>query len=879
MSESYFFTNSALVESGDFFKIMETRYPHSLFDRDGHFNTSKLVSNSIELVLWLRNCETYFQQLLAEDTLEVKTDQFVKELKELTAPKEIFENFGITEISTLYQRVYQRFELEKFKLASSGFIKEIAGYKDLDCWYESLLLQRETIKSEVQSKRSFELDSDKQKIYDDLVSFLKGTKSYHFLALDIEVTAPALQLKSRFEWFENTEVLKLIFEKVLNRICLSRSDILRYYVKLEDSGCYGQRFHTIIFLNNLTLTEQAWIHEFEQLLLNALNQQNLIESLIIEKNEERIKSHTHRLEVLASIDPKNNLKDSKPTLINYENFSAIKFDLTNWNDRLLKFSPDLKFKITSQEQSSDIKLLEYWGVKYLFLSEKYIYMNHHNDSLNPTISHVVNLEIEKEYKAQASVIEPVALAKDRRPRIEKRSANQKGTNSGGLVEDRVEPKRRVEHIDFFDGCNTLPLIKVALPQEKHKFEKKEFKADLEISGQPPSSDLMINTPLCKFQDFLEYSFGEKIGKLELQHKQRVKWAEIFYKHAIHDEELSTFLIDFEHLLDYLLYSKNPYFAHLPSDRHCMPKDMSFIGQQYLRLFIDFYQKQIVQKIEKIGIDSSHWKLIFDFFMNNFEERPNADILQVRMYKERINSLNNNLKNAQILVKEHQNKLRKNLLYLNYIDTKVWKRAFDQERFVMRFCFNLPLRLDSEEIKSISQIFDYFRKQLSGNARHFKNVNYISRKSNRGQLESLDILFMFDNAKGAEDQKWLNSHIIDLWGKSVKANIKDKLVDIPVNELKKLARQVEFIKGHEQLDEKYLHINDGKDAEAKLVSSQLIPYFISRAIFLQGASSAKTDQLSMSRNLSSLFKTGSSVKKTESLPQKKVLKSKKINEVC
>lgn len=119
MSESYFFSNSTLVENGDFFKIMETRYPHSLFDKDGHFNTSKLVSNSIELVLWLRNCETYFQQLLAEDTPKVTVDQFAKELKELTAPKEIFENFGITEISTLCKRVYQKLELEKFKLASS----------------------------------------------------------------------------------------------------------------------------------------------------------------------------------------------------------------------------------------------------------------------------------------------------------------------------------------------------------------------------------------------------------------------------------------------------------------------------------------------------------------------------------------------------------------------------------------------------------------------------------------------------------------------------------------------------------------------------------------------------------------------------------------
>ncbi|CAM4194304.1 hypothetical protein F901_00856 [Acinetobacter dispersus] len=877
MSESYFFSNFTLVENGDFFKIMETRYPHSLFDKDGNFNTTKLVSNSLELVLWLRNCETYFQQLLAEDTPKVTVDQFIKELKELMAPKEIFENFGITEISTLCKWVYQTFELEKFKLASSGFIKEIVGYKDLDSWYESLFLQRAIIKSEVQSKRCFELDPDKQEIYDDLVTFLKGTNPYHFLALDIEVTAPALQLQSRFDWFENAEVLKLIFEKALNNICISRSDVLRYYVKLEDSGCYGQRFHTIIFLNNLTLTEQAWIHEFEQLLLGTLNQQKLIEALIIGKNEERIKSHTHQLEVLASIDPKNNLIDSKPTLINYENFSAIKFDLTNWNDRLLKFFPDLKFKITSQEQSSDIKRLEYWGVKYLFLSEKYIYMNHHNDSLNPTISHVVNLEIEKKYKAQASVIESIALAKDERPHLENRSPNQKGTNSGGLVEVRVEPKRRVEYIGFFDGSSPLPLIKGALPQEKHKFEKKEFKADPEISGQPPSSDLMINTPLCKFQDFLKYSFGEKIVKIELKDKQRVKWAEIFYKHAIHDEELSNFLIDFEHLLDYLLYSKNPYFAHLPSDRNCMPKDMSVIGQQYLRLFIDFYQKQIVQKIEKIGIDSSHWKLIFDFFMNNFEERPNADILQVVMYKERINSLNNNLKNAQILVKEQKNKLRKNLLYLNYIDTNVWKRAFDQERFVMRYCFTLPLRLDNEKIKNISQIFDYFKKQLSGSVRHFKSVNYISRKSHREELELLDVLFMFDNAKGAEDQKWLNTHIIDLWGKSVSANIKDKLVDIPVNELKRLARQVEFIKGHEQLDERYLHINDCKDAEAKLVSSYLIPYFISRAIFLQDVSSGKTDQLGMSRNLSNLFKIGSSDKKKESLSQKKVLKSKKINE--
>lgn len=50
-----FLSNKSFVLNGDLFKIMEARYPQSIYDENGEFDTNKLVSCSLELVRWLRN--------------------------------------------------------------------------------------------------------------------------------------------------------------------------------------------------------------------------------------------------------------------------------------------------------------------------------------------------------------------------------------------------------------------------------------------------------------------------------------------------------------------------------------------------------------------------------------------------------------------------------------------------------------------------------------------------------------------------------------------------------------------------------------------------------------------------------------------------------
>ena len=52
MLDTTYFTNAALVEDGDLFKIMELRYSHSIYDENGYYNVKQPVSNSLELIRW-----------------------------------------------------------------------------------------------------------------------------------------------------------------------------------------------------------------------------------------------------------------------------------------------------------------------------------------------------------------------------------------------------------------------------------------------------------------------------------------------------------------------------------------------------------------------------------------------------------------------------------------------------------------------------------------------------------------------------------------------------------------------------------------------------------------------------------------------------------
>ena len=84
--------------------------------------------------------------------------------------------------------------------------------------------------------------------------------------------------------------------------------------------------------------------------------------------------------------------------------------------------------------------------------------------------------------------------------------------------------------------------------------------------------------------------------------------------------------------------------------------------------------------------------------------------------------------------------------------------------------------------------------------------------------------------------------------------------VSYGQLEDLAHSISLISKHEQLAEKYLFVKNSKMASDKLVISDLIPFFISQAIFLQDSTSDSTFKLSMSHDLKSLFVKKESVNK-------------------
>lgn len=393
-----------------------------------------------------------------------------------------------------------------------------------------------------------------------------------------------------------------------------------------------------------------------------------------------------------------------------------------------------------------------------------------------------------------------------------------------------------------------------------KFQSKPiFKIEKLHVGAPKDEDLINPSKILILKDFIDYVLDEKndIWKTEIKNKQRVSWAEILFKNKILDTELLDFLIRFEHFIDNLLSAANPYFAVVPK-RECNPEEMSVVGGQYLSLLYDFHTQDIENKLNELSIQSGYWILVTTMFESRANEEYQSDLSQLKMHHHQVQKLNELMKKAQVLVAEYQKKMKQSLTYLKYANAKLWQKAFDKERILMRWQFNLPS--DSNVKEELMSVFNKFKTRLSGKERHFKDVQHILLECKKHQSASLDVVLIFDSAELAEHQNKLSEHVVELWTKTVEAVMKKRGNQMNFGQLEDLAHSISLIPTHEQLAVKYLFIKNSKMAKDKLVISDLIPFFISQAIFLQDVSSDQRYKLSMSQYLTNLFVKKESVSK-------------------
>lgn len=885
MSDTTFFPNAALVQSGDLFKIMELRYSHSIYDEDGYYNVKQPVSNSLELIRWYRNCEIYFRKLatVEKDNLlsnEIDYSELREELEKLNIDPEVFLNFGITEYSKDCLILYNELQLKKYRQLAQ--IKK--DETDFNKWLGDIYPVRDELQSIAKQTQRFNLSSDSQVMLEGLHEFLKNIESTYCLAFDIEIKVDQFKDNCSTKWFDRAKTLKLIIEDALESFFLQQTNVLRAYVKFEDDGIYGYRFHTIVFLSSIILTEQAWLANFNErlqnLLANRTRIKNHLESDYL-KSLSKIKDHRAIPEQALSNKRIREIEEELETDI--ESFYHISFDLINWNSRLRDLKLDLRFEIDVSSTTDDMRLLEYWVLKYLFISNHYISFNPYNEGLQPSVKCFTNQALTLKHSA-ITLQAPLRLAKDTRPRVISRATKPKLPNNQVTKTNEravLSQRRSSDSVEAFynaerDFTNNMPLASVTTLKLKPKFEKQEVEKTIKIDVGAPSDDLVENpSTLYKMQDFIDYIFDEKkkcIGKAEINNKPRVSWAEIFYKNTIRDAELLEFLIKFEKFIDTLLYSKNPFFTVKPQ-QNCSPEGLSSVGEQYLTLFYNFHTQQIKSKLEATNIESDYWNLVIKPFEYHFVAGTHGDISQIKMHKEQIQTLNDLMKNARVLAKQYEKKMKAHLQYFKYADAKLWQKAFDQERILMRYKFSLPYSLN--EKTGITSVFNSFKSRLSGDGRSFHDVRHILLCRKNNQRESLDVVLLFDNAQGVEDQKWLSQHIKELWGKTVNAEMRKQNVQVNPYDLENLIRCVDLIPEHEQLAVKYLYIRNCKVAIEKSVISHLIPYFISQAIFLQDVSSSPIYKLSTSRYLTNLFVKKSNEKKDVSTGTVKPSKPKKL----
>jgi hypothetical protein len=203
----------------------------------------------------------------------------------------------------------------------------------------------------------------------------------------------------------------------------------------------------------------------------------------------------------------------------------------------------------------------------------------------------------------------------------------------------------------------MPLADVAESKAKPKFQSKTIiKIEKLHVGAPKDEDVINLSKILTLQDFIDYVLDEKNGiwKTEIKNKQRVSWAEIFFKNKIGDVELLAFLIRFERFLDTLLNTANPYFAIVPK-LHCNPDGMTIVGGQYLSLLYDFHTQHIENKLNELNIRSDYWILVTKMFESRPDEEYQSDVSQLKMHHQQVQKINDLMKKARVLVKSIKRK--------------------------------------------------------------------------------------------------------------------------------------------------------------------------------------------------------------------------------
>ena len=855
MSEITFSSNADFVESGDLFKIMELRYSQSMYDDDGCYPAKQPVSNSLELIRWYRNCEVFLSQLSAVEKKcaplgDNDYEAFEAELRGLVIDPDVFSNFGITEHNRACQEIYDVFKLKEFRALTLH--SSLPTEEKLQDLLEGGCKLREKLKSSAWLQHRFNLSNDHQGLLSDLHEFLKITESTYCLAFDIEVTADQFHDNCSVKWLDRAKPIKRLFEEALEFILTRQGDVLRFYVKLEENGVYGYRFHAVVFLRSLKLTEGAWLANFREQLQQFLADNYWLDRLIkprFTKVLEEFRNNRDLTEKIPSEDEADKLEQE--ILAEFKSFYHIAFELKNWNSELRKLNPDLKFEKDACFTNNDMQALEYWVAKNLFISDNYIFFNPHIEELQPSIKCWV--------KPAQKIITP--------PKLKHKVATNRPTARRGLDQAKQfnhqvaqtnevgEPAQRRSgepSSNFYNPNNDfttmMPLASSAEPKDRAKFKKQEGEKTLTIDVGPPPAELVKNSSVAyTMQDFINYVADGKKGVVEKQvtNKVRVGWAKIFYQNTIRDAVLLKFMTDFEHFIDNLLHSSNAFFSvnQLPN---CSPDGLSPVGAQYLVLFFNFHTQQIANKIHETNIAYDYWELV----KTCFSIEPKNDISKTPMHTEQIQSLNHLMKKARTLAKDYEKKMQPQLQYLKYADAKTWKKVFEKERILMRFQFGVPAVLNEKSV--ITSVFNSFKSRLSGKDRQFKDVGYIRLYHELNQRHSLDVLLMFENAKGAENQKELSTVVEDIWIKSVNAEMNKQNVQANHCNHENLVRSVDFIPKHGQMAVKYLYVRNYKAAEDKSVISLLIPYFISQAIFLQDTSNGSAHKLNTSQFLTDLF---------------------------
>lgn len=874
------------IQNGDLFKLMKLRYPDSLYTTTGIINYDYPPSICIELIEWFEQCESFIRLLV--DTLSTidSLEQFDTFVRNNSTYLDLKDNRVKPDSRFSIPIAYEKMNCDLREIFSSRYKltedEDIA--KLLNEWKISNKIQKyKLIESFLNGIKHYCLTPQFEDLCDELIEYLKTSSQYHVLCLDITIKQSLENIKAYAGWDEQAFCYRNILQKALQYILNGTNTCQRFYVKTEVINRFDFRFHLLMILDPLVISEGEWIQNLEIALRQIFNNQNQLKQWQDELEIQFNSKLRDLFDEYVNYLPKELAKQKAWSLWKPEYFSLdvpIDFELLNWNDQLRRLIPDLSCTISPANPKRDLSQLEYWIIKYAFWSRNLIALSTTEFKLQDLVRVVFEKKqsdgkttdkVEKESGLKSIQVNQISKNIVRRQGagalslktttgnnsvitnlVVKEITQSSSSNTQEIDKSKISKRRTYDPIQEKLSKVVIGLKKESVPSSALKQKLPKYIKIKEISFiQKPLEYERIQ--LSTFNDLIEAAKKDKsIWTIDYKRNNEmtkiIEYAKVFYKEEFHGyDHLSNFLFQLKFFL--LALKETNYSAFILLNQGDLdlksPVDitnMTVLGKQYLSLYDEFVNSKMKDKdlLHKVG--SKYLKFIQEIF--SFDIQVNIPVKEIPIFSQQALDFNKLAMDIRLKLINMENEFRDYKIFLKYLEPACLEKIFQKKRIVIRLNLKNDVYFMSRvgnELGFLGKAFAELTKRIESKTkgRLSRDIEYIKVAKYKfiGQQQRVffDVLFMIEPQDNFSEVQQLIEEIRNQWDSALKvvySSIQgsENVGPIQANAIaeQQLMHSVNYLQKLSVFVENH---NEDKVALLDALKSSLIPYFISHAICL------------------------------------------------